>query len=531
MSNRSSYSSLDEDFGVTRHLLTPTIPPDRGTPEELLAMSADPGRSVIEKGANVAAGRVLPEEDVVSESWSAPPQKAKVPWYAYVWDYEPGRSKEEAAFVQRLDFCVLTILSLGYFIKNLDQANIGNAFVSGMKEDLQMNGNQLNLIDVAWTCGYVIGQIPSQIILTKIRPSIWIPSCELVWTVLTFCIAAAKTSDQVVAIRFFVGLVESIFYPAAHMILGSWYKPSELAKRACIFHATSAAAGMFSGYLQAGVYKGLNGTNGLAGWQWLFIMDGVISIPIAVAGYFLIPDSPENSKAFYLNGDQLQLARKRMTDVGRAPRGKLGRSAWKRIFGRWHLYFLVVLYIIFINNGPSSSIVPMSLWLKSKGYSVALINIIPTSTYAVQLVSTVAFGIFSDLSRNRPVWMSVSTFWGLFSSIILAVWNVPDGLKWFAFEMYKVAVPFGPMAMSWANEICGGDAEERTIVLGVMNAMGYAFNAWLPLLTYPQTDSPEFHTGFIFSSVLFVAQFGITGLVWWMQRREQSRQKLGSVMA
>ena len=53
--------------------------------------------------------------------------------------------------------------------------------------------------------------------------------------------------------------MESIFYPAAHSILGSWYKPSELAKRACIFHATSAAAAMFSGYLQAGVYKGLNG--------------------------------------------------------------------------------------------------------------------------------------------------------------------------------------------------------------------------------------------------------------------------------
>lgn len=52
-----------------------------------------------------------------------------------------------------------------------------------MKEDLAMNANQINLIDVAWTTGYVVGQIPSQIILTKVRPSVWIPSCELVWTV------------------------------------------------------------------------------------------------------------------------------------------------------------------------------------------------------------------------------------------------------------------------------------------------------------------------------------------------------------
>lgn len=105
-------------------------------------------------------------------------------------DYEPTRTHKERKFVQKLDFSLLTILSLGYFIKNLDSTNISNAYVSGMKEALEMNGNQLNLIDVAWTTGYVIGQLPSQLILTKVRPSIWIPSCELVWTVLTFCLAA-----------------------------------------------------------------------------------------------------------------------------------------------------------------------------------------------------------------------------------------------------------------------------------------------------------------------------------------------------
>lgn len=55
--------------------------------------------------------------------------------------------------MQKLDFYLITILSLGYFIKNLDSSNISNAFVSGMKEDLSMNGDQVNLIDTAWTVG------------------------------------------------------------------------------------------------------------------------------------------------------------------------------------------------------------------------------------------------------------------------------------------------------------------------------------------------------------------------------------------
>ncbi|GKT42708.1 pantothenate transporter liz1 [Colletotrichum spaethianum] len=436
------------------------------------------------KGATV-------DESFSDEHNSATVEKKKVPWWAYIWDYEPGRSPEERVFIQKLDVFLITMLSLGYFIKNLDQTNISNAFVSGMKEDLQMNGNEINLIDTAWTVGYVVGQIPSQIVLTKVRPSIWVPSCELLWTVLTFCLAAAKTSNHVIAIRFFVGLAESIFYPAAHTILGSWYKPSELGKRACIFHASSAAASMFSGYLQAGVYRGLNGVHGLAGWKWLFDRD---------------------------------LARKRMASVGRAPRTKLGRSAFKRIFGRWHVYLLTILYIVFINIGPSSSVNPFSLWLKAKGETVEKINIIPTAASAIQLVLTVSFAIVSDAIRHRASVMSVSTFLGGFAALILAIWNVPDGLKWFAFLLQRASVPYGPLSMSWTNEICGADAEERAIVIGIMNSLGYAFNAWVPILTYPQVDAPTFKKGFIYSTVAFGAQAIITATVAYLYKRERKKQ-------
>ncbi|KAI8931058.1 hypothetical protein NX059_012069 [Plenodomus lindquistii] len=458
---------------------------------------------------------------VVSPASPTPDQhNAKVPWYSYIWDYEPGRSHAERMFVQKLDIYLITMLSLGYFIKNLAQTNISNAYVSGMKEDLAMNKNEINLIDTAWTVGYVIGQIPSQIVLTKVRPSLWLPTCELVWTVLTFCLVSAKTSNHVIAIRFLIGLWESAFYPAAHTVLGAWYKPSELGKRASIFHASSAVAAMFSGYLQAAVYKGLNGVHGYAGWQWLFIMDGVISLPICLAGYFLLPDLPENTRAFYLTEDDRALAKDRMAKVGRAPRGRLGLSAFKRIFGRWHVYLLTIAYIIFINRDSSSSVNPFSLWLKAEGLSVSKINIIPTGASAIQLVLTVAFAIISDAIQHRARIMLLSTILGLFAAICLAIWAIPTGLKWTAFFLQRASVPYGPLAMSWANEICGSDAEERAIVIGIMNSVAYAFNAWVPLLTYPQVDAPKFRKGFIFSICAYVAQAMITGAIAHMQRRE-----------
>ena len=118
-----------------------------------------------------------------------------------------------------------------------------------------------------------------------------------------------------------LGLAESSFYPGMQYVIGSWYRKDELAKRSCIFHVSSAIATMCSGYLMAAVYH-LGGRGGFAGWQWsivlkylyairsglrrnsrLFIVDGIISLPIALAGYLFIPDVPETTRAFFLSKD------------------------------------------------------------------------------------------------------------------------------------------------------------------------------------------------------------------------------------
>lgn len=133
-------------------------------------------------------------------------------------------------------------------------------------------------------------------------------------------------------------------------------------------------------------------------------MDGIISAPICLAGFFLLPDLPENTRAFYLTEDvspkvclsgreliiiqDRALAKERMASVGRAPRKKLTLATFRKIFskcsnlspltrltevGRWHVYLLTILYVVFINIGPSGSVNPFSLWLKSKGLSVSKI--------------------------------------------------------------------------------------------------------------------------------------------------------------
>jgi ACS family pantothenate transporter-like MFS transporter len=139
----------------------------------------------------------------------------------YIWD-DPNKPAAEKRFLVKLDFFLLTYTCLGYFCKNLDQANINNAYVSGMKEALHMHGSQLTYISNVFTAGYVIGQLPAVILVTKIRPSILISSLEILWAIFTFCCAAVTSTSQLYALRFLVGLCEGAFFPCIMYLIGSW---------------------------------------------------------------------------------------------------------------------------------------------------------------------------------------------------------------------------------------------------------------------------------------------------------------------
>lgn len=181
-------------------------------------------------------------------------------------------SPAEKKLLRKLDFFILTFCCLVYFFNYLDRSNLTNAYVSGMKEELNFKGNQLTVINTIFTVGYIVGQVPSNLALTYVRPRIFLPAMTILWAGLTMITAAVHNPQGIMAIRFFLGVAESSTFVGTHYILGAWYTERELGKRSGIFTASGLAGTMFGGFIQTGIHSSLDGARGMSGWRWLFIV-------------------------------------------------------------------------------------------------------------------------------------------------------------------------------------------------------------------------------------------------------------------
>jgi len=158
---------------------------------------------------------------------------------------------------------------------DMDRTNIGNAKIAGMQKDLKLTSNQYSVALVVFFVSYVVFEVPCNLILSKSRPSIFLPIIMTLWGTVTCCMAAIKTYHQLVALRFIVGILEAGFAPGILLILSSWYKKNEQSKRFALYISAAVLSGAFGGLIAGVITKHLNGVHGIAGWRWLFIVEGV----------------------------------------------------------------------------------------------------------------------------------------------------------------------------------------------------------------------------------------------------------------
>ncbi|KAH8819893.1 major facilitator superfamily domain-containing protein [Xylogone sp. PMI_703] len=474
--------------------------------------------------ANAESATADTEEVPTATSGTAPPERALWKAWLYMFDWYPSHySDEERRLLRKIDWMLIPFCCLMFFLKWLDSGNINNAYVSGMREELHLNGNQYSLFGTFYNVGYLLFEIPSMMLLSRPNLARWyVPTMEVAWSALTFIQCRLRNEHDIYGLRFLLGILETPASTGSLYVLSSWYRADELFKRAGVWYVSSNAGSMFGGYLQAAAYNNLNGVRGLAGWRWLFIIDGCISMPIALAGFFIFPGLPSSKKPWYMTDAEHELARKRMVDDGVKPSKRIGKAMLRRVFTRWHFYVAVLTYVFFqCSSYPSGQ---MALWLKDEAtkhgtYTVAQINTIPTAVQGFAIISAI---LATSLCMIYPLWIvfSVVSAILLFCNLVLLAWDVPVGLHFTANLLLGLTSAVTPILFPWVNIVMKDDAEARAFTTGAMMTVGWAFFSFYPITVFPVLEAPKWKKGYIVNTVFVCTYWTIFMLGQFLHRRD-----------
>ncbi|KAH7304699.1 putative vitamin H transporter [Stachybotrys elegans] len=216
------------------------------------------------------------------------------------------------AVKKKLDWVFLPVVTLMLLMNYLDRINVSNARLAGMQEDMHMS-------DVEWSAGislfyvgYIISQIPANVVIAKGKPALLLPMVMLGWSAVTICLPLATQPWGFMLCRFLVGITEGPFLPGVALLSSSWYTKEESSFRMAIWHAGNIVSNVCSGLLAAAILTNMHNIGSLSSWQWFFIIEGAVSILVAFIGFWGLPNFPNNTSTSYMTEEQLQMAQYRM---------------------------------------------------------------------------------------------------------------------------------------------------------------------------------------------------------------------------
>ncbi|KAK1770131.1 major facilitator superfamily domain-containing protein [Phialemonium atrogriseum] len=314
---------------------------------------------------------------------------------------ESERAAVDRKLLWRLDLILIPWLCLLYLLAFLDRTNIGNAKIAGLKTDLSLSTAQYNATLTIFFVSYAVFEPLTNILLKRLRPSIFIPIIMVFWGASMLGMGFVKSWSGLMAARWFLGLAEAGLFPGVNYYLSCWYRRSEFGVRAAIFFSAAAVSGSFGGLLAAAIEL-MDGIGGLRGWAWIFVLEGLLTIVIGVASFWMVHDFPD--EATFLSGDDRNrvIRRLKLDQQASANSEEFKISFLWDSLADWKMWLGMAIYM-----GCDMPLYAFSLFLPSivnnLGWSTTVVRsqLMSVPPYAVAACLTVAIGFIADRTRSR----------------------------------------------------------------------------------------------------------------------------------
>ncbi|GAA6059480.1 hypothetical protein JCM10212_002223 [Sporobolomyces blumeae] len=397
----------------------------------------------------------------------------------------------ERKTIRKVDMRLLLILSAIYAVSLIDRTNISVARVAGMAKALKLTiGERYSIITLVFFAPYIVFELPSNLLMRKIGPRIHLSAITILWGAVMLGMAFVKDWKQLLACRFLLGFLESGFFPGCVYLISTWYTRHELQKRMSFFYLSSMVISGFSNIIGYGMSL-LEGRAGLGGWQWIFLLFGIITIALGIFAVLFIVDFPDRAK--FLNPEQRAFVIARVN----RDRGDAEADHFTLAKGLKHACDLKLwafgLVFCFSTMPAYAFSYFLPVILSGGGYDRKLSLCLSAPPYVFAAIFTFVMAVFSDKRKNRAIFIAFSAtvcFVGLF----IMAYAGPLGVRYFgSFLAIAGAQSNVPAALTYqANNVRSHTkrAVSSAICVG-MGGMGGIFAS----LVYRQVDYPKYLPG------------------------------------
>ncbi len=331
----------------------------------------------------------------------------------------------EAAVFTRVRLRLIPFMFLLYVVNYLDRVNIGFAALQ-MNRDLGFSPETYGFGAGIFFWGYLILEVPSNLLMERVGARIWIARIMVVWGIVSTSMMFIRSAPEFYALRFLLGVAEAGFFPGMILYLTYWFPASERAKAIALFMTATAIASVIGGPL-SGALLTLRGVFGLAGWQWLFLMEGLPSILLGVVVFFYVTDRPE--QAHWLTDEQRTWLVARMQADRAAPTGGGHEATHKQTLvaalANPRVWLFVMLYFSIVVTYYGYTFFLPQILKSLSGLSDFEIGLIAAIPYGVAALSMVVVGPSSDRTGDRHFHAAVPALVGVAGLVMSAATTNP----------------------------------------------------------------------------------------------------------